>query len=500
MKTMDCKQGTPEWLAVRAQHFCASEASAMLGMSKYLTRNALLRQKKTGDESVVDAAKQRLFDAGHAAEALARPMAEEMIGDELFPATGMLDVDGLPLLASFDGITMDGAIVWENKLWNADLAASISSGDLPATHWPQVEQQLLVSGADRAYFTVSDGTAEKHVGFWYESRPERRSMLIAGWKQFAEDMAAKQVEPAAVEVVTTPMIELPTLYVQAKGEVTDTNLPKFKAQIVEYIGGLNMVPTTDQEFADSKEIAKRLRELGKKMIERKQDMLAQTVTIGEVAKEIDLLAAQANKAALELEKAVEREEAARKARLIDAAKSALAEHVAGLNARLGSNVMPQIPADFVLAIKGKRNLDSMQNAVDTELMRSKLAANTIADRIQINLAILAEYEDKAFLFADRASLLMKEAEDLKAVIAKRIADHVAIQAAAAEKAAQQLPSAATAEPATLAVVPKQPVVTSKEPTSKEPIRKQIDRMLDRMTEAQLHVVFQHLEQTKWRAA
>ena len=46
--THDCAQGSAEWHALRARHFTASEASAMLGVSKYQTRDELLHQKHTG--------------------------------------------------------------------------------------------------------------------------------------------------------------------------------------------------------------------------------------------------------------------------------------------------------------------------------------------------------------------------------------------------------------------------------------------------------------------
>ncbi|MBV5337418.1 MAG: Heme peroxidase, partial [Deltaproteobacteria bacterium] len=64
--------------------------------------------------------------------------------------------------------------VWENKLWNATLAADIEAGVIDDHYWPHLEQQLLVSGASKAYFTASDGTIEKTVGMWYQSVPKRR--------------------------------------------------------------------------------------------------------------------------------------------------------------------------------------------------------------------------------------------------------------------------------------------------------------------------------------
>lgn len=129
MKTLNVQQGSPEWLSLRTNHFTASEAPAMLGLSKYKSRDQLLREKATGLSEEVGAAKQRLFDAGHAAEEAARPIVEQMIGEDLFPATGTQDIEGLPLLASFDGINMAGDTCWENKLFRADLARKPLAGE-----------------------------------------------------------------------------------------------------------------------------------------------------------------------------------------------------------------------------------------------------------------------------------------------------------------------------------------------------------------------------------
>ena len=146
MNIIEAPQGSDLWLAVRAQHFTASEAPAMLGLSKYKTRSDLLREKATGMTEEVDANKQRLFDAGHESEAVARPLAEAFLQEDLFPATGSTEIDGLPLLASFDGLNMEETLVWENKLANERLVTMIALGELDGGYWPQIEQQLAVSG------------------------------------------------------------------------------------------------------------------------------------------------------------------------------------------------------------------------------------------------------------------------------------------------------------------------------------------------------------------
>ena len=78
MEIINVIQGSPEWAAARAMHFCASEAAAALGLSKYTTRAELLRQKATGITPEVSPQQQRIFDAGHEAERAARVHAERI--------------------------------------------------------------------------------------------------------------------------------------------------------------------------------------------------------------------------------------------------------------------------------------------------------------------------------------------------------------------------------------------------------------------------------------
>lgn len=106
MKLLNLTQGSPEWHKERLASFTASEAPAMMGKSKYMTRTELLELKKTGIQKEVSPQTQRIFDKGHATEAMARPIIENRYTEEFFPVTGVIEVDGLRILASFDGINM----------------------------------------------------------------------------------------------------------------------------------------------------------------------------------------------------------------------------------------------------------------------------------------------------------------------------------------------------------------------------------------------------------
>ena len=424
-------QGSPAWHAVRAKHFCASEAAAALGLSKYTTRDELLRQKATGITEEVGAAKQRIFDAGHDAEALARPIAVGIAGTELFPVVGTREVDGMALLASFDGIDILDELIWENKLLNQSLLQQVQAGDLEPHYWLQLEHQLLVSGASRALFTTSDGTPEGTHPLWYESKPERRAQLIAGWRQFAADLAAwapPEAKPAPV-VGKTPE-NLPALLIQVTGAVTASNLPEYKAHALEVFRGINRTLTTDQDFATAESTVKWCADVESCLAAAKDHALSQTATIDELFRTLDDISAEARRTRLELDKLVKARKEEIRGEIVAGGVSALREHIASLNARLGKPYMPQVPADFAGAIKGKRTVESLRGAVNDELARAKIESSAIADRIQINLGTLRELASAhAFLFADTSTIVLKQPEDLTMLVKSRIADHQAAEQA-----------------------------------------------------------------------
>lgn len=432
MITLDLIQGTSNWLAARAQHFTASEAPAMLGLSKYKSRSELLREKATGIVAEVDAATQRRFNAGHESEAATRVWAEQFIGEDLYPITGAREVDGLPLLASFDGLTLDESINWENKLWNEEFSSMVRDGIVPDTHWPQLEQQLLVAEAKKVLFTVSDG-GENIVHLWYESIPERRAKLIAGWKQFAEDVKNYVHVEAEAKVVTGPVETLPAIFVTVEGRVADSNLPAFVRAAHEYIGRINTELKTDADFETA---AKNVNELktGEERLEAvKANALAQTSSIDALFRTIDQIKEEMRAKRLHLDKLVKSEKENQKARIIIEARQAIEDHIAMLNKRIGGAWMPVASAaSFAEAIKGLKSIDSMREKVGNALRNAMLEANMLADQIETNKNVMINGDTDhvtgfGFLFPDFAAVCTKQADDFAALLAMRISNHRAEQ-------------------------------------------------------------------------
>ena len=414
----DAPQGSPAWHAARAKHFCASEAAAALGLSKYTTRDELLRQKATGLTEEVSPAKQRLFDAGHQAEALARPIAEGIAGTEFFPVVATREVEGMPLLASFDGIDLLDEVIWEHKLLNDSLVQQVQAGDLEPHYWLQLEHQLLVSGAQRALFTTSDGTPEGTHPLWYESKPERRAQLIAGWKQFAADLAAwVPPEAAPAPVIGKTPDNLPALLIQVTGAVTASNLPEYKAHALEVFKGINRTLSTDQDFATAESTVKWCADVESRLAAAKEHALSQTATIDELFKTIDDISAEARRTRLELDKLVKARKEEIRGEIVAGGIAALREHIAQLNAAMPVAYMPQVPADFAGAIKGKRTVDSLRSVVNDELARAKIAASEIANRIHANVKTL---QASGLVVHDAAALVLKAPDDLAAIIANRV--------------------------------------------------------------------------------
>lgn len=421
MKVHNVQQGTPEWHALRSSYFTASEAPAMKGASKFQTRNDLLAMKKTGIVPDVTPQQQAAFDRGHATEEMARPLAEEDIGEELYPIVGTSG----NLLASMDGATMLGDVLFEHKLWNEKVVTQIRAGELEPHYYWQLEQQLLVSGAERVLFVCSDGTRDKYVSMEYSPVPGRREELIAGWAQFEQDLGEFVVKQDKVEAIGTAPDQLPALRIDVTGMVTASNLEAFKSHALAVIADINTDLSTDKDFADADATVKWCGEVEDKLKAAKEHALSQTESIDVLFKAIDDITAETRRKRLELEKLVKaRKDMIRSDIVMDAAK-ALQDHIDQINGTLGGRIrMPRIASDFAGAIKGKKSISSLREAADAELARAKIDASRVADGIRVNQASLNELAvDHKFLFQDFQDLALKANDDLVALIKVRINEY-----------------------------------------------------------------------------
>lgn len=434
MKLHDLIQGSPQWLAHRAKHFNASDAPAMMGCSPYKTRTQLLHERHTGLSVEVDAATQRRFDDGHRYEALARLLAEQIIDDTLYPGTGS---EGL-LSASFDGLTLECTIAFEHKSINDELRAvmtpACTGADLPLYYRVQMEHQATVSQCRRVLFMASkwtdDGNLIEERHCWYEPDPKLRAAILAGWEQFAKDLRDYvPVAAAAPAPVGKAPETLPALRIEVTGMVTASNLAEFKETALSAIRSVNRDLSTDADFADAEKAVKWCSDVESRLAAAKDHALSQTASIDALFKAIDDISAEARRVRLELDKLVTRRKAEVKETIVAKAKAAYETHVKVLIAETGGPWIVLGSPDFAGAVKGKRTVASVQDAVDTVLANAKIEADASARRIRAALACLkddgAGYE---FLFSDRLALIGKPLDDLRVLVRARITEHKAKEA------------------------------------------------------------------------
>tara|TARA_Y100001951_G_scaffold105392_1_gene123058 strand:- start:5868 stop:7562 length:1695 start_codon:yes stop_codon:yes gene_type:complete len=422
MKHINVTQGSAEWLALRKEFFTASEAPMMMGDHKNISRNQLLDAKK-GWTTIVDEYLQKLFDKGHATEEAARPLAAADVGEDLFPVTGSLEVEGLALLASFDGLTMFDDVCFEHKLFNKTLAENVLNNVLEPHYYWQLEQQLLVSGAEKCFFVTSDGTKDNWQAMYYVSVPERREALIKGWKQFAIDLESHEPQAKVEKAVTSgPVRELPSINYKMNGLALESNLEAYKQAATNLVALSEKPLETDQDFADAEARQKVFTKAEKDIKDACDRVMGEIDSIDNFVKDMRFISEQIRQARLAEGKQIKaRKEELRKEIYLNAEQEVTKAQFSAaqkVNAKL-----PEIYFDAWNAMKGKRTIESLQDAADTEVAKAKIQIAEFVEVAQANMLVIADNREFDFLFNDWAQIAFKATEDFKTLVTARIATY-----------------------------------------------------------------------------
>lgn len=424
METHDLIQGSSEWHAYRKNHWNASDAPAMLGCSPYKTRTQLLHEVWSGMAADIDTFTQTLFDAGHRYEALARPIAEKIIGQDLYPVTG----SNGKFSASFDGLTMDESINFEHKSLNDVIRAANNAADLPKYLRVQMEQQHMISGAEKTLFMASKWDASdnlvEEVHHWYTPESALADEIVAGWAQFEVDLLTYQPPIEEVKPIADTILHLPALVVQARGEVVASNLPQFQVAAHAFIANIKTDLSTDDDFVNADATVKFCEKVESDLEHAKNATIAQTASIDEVLRIVSQIQEQVRQKRLQISKLIDTKKAQIKETILSDGKCAYAAHVAELEKEITPIRLSVAAPDFVGAMKGKRTLATLQNAVDTALANGKIAANAAAQEVRGKLAwIKATADEYMFLFHDLQAIIGKAKDDFELLVRTRIEQH-----------------------------------------------------------------------------
>jgi putative phage-type endonuclease len=143
-----------EWLKWRNLGIGSSDAPIIMGVSPWSTPYKLWTEK-TGlnkTKSLGNWATQR----GNDLEPIARAKYEFQSGLD-FPAVNMTHATELFMRASLDGYNEEAKIILEIKCPNAKDHALAVSGSVPEKYFPQLQHQLMVTGANEVHYVSYDG-------------------------------------------------------------------------------------------------------------------------------------------------------------------------------------------------------------------------------------------------------------------------------------------------------------------------------------------------------
>ena len=447
-------QGSPEWHALRAEHFCASEATQMMGVSPYGSRDDLLALK-TGHvvrEETTDSQKF-IFAKGHKAEDDIRPFVNSLFGETMFAATG---TNG-KYLASFDGINMLETELWEHKLFNAKLAKAIAAEELPETHYWQLEHQCLVAESDSVVFMISDGTEENEAHCTYTSKPERRKQLIAGWEQFEKDMITFKPKAKVEKVVGESGEGLPAVVYKVEGSLITSNIIEILPAIeLRAKQEMERELSTDQDFADKDTFNKAVKTARadlKSIVEDAKNEFTSFSDFSGAAAQMDTIL---QKLQSHGEKQVKTKKDDLKAKIIADAQVEICTFNNQTNEIIKPVFISQVinsNLDYAGAMKGKRTITSWHSAVNDLNAAYKIQANELIEHVLASMEYINQFDDYKFLFADLNNLVLQSSEALEAIVTSRIDQHKALEAqkeaqrVEAENAAQALAEEANVPPA-----------------------------------------------------
>lgn len=419
--THSVQQGSDEWLKLRKDYYPASLAAAAMGISKFVSRGDLVKHMATGTEQEhSDYTKDVIFKAGHKAEESARLIIESRICEDLFP---VVMTQG-KFLASVDGITLEKDMIFEHKMYNVSLHERVANKELPDQYMPQVQQCLMVTGADKCMFVVSDGTGRNMASMIIRPDSEYQALIKAAWLQVQKEVDA-YVPDVEVQVVEGVCNEFPiAVHAVVTGSVTSSNVKEMEAQAKEYFANFNRTLDTDQDFANAESHIKFCKKVETAMKAAEAGVLNQSIDINELLNSLRNINSLASKDRLFFEKEVKRRKEAIKAELIADAVSDLHKHIASLDEQIAPLTLSR-SHDFNGVIKGLKTTKSVKNSLNSHLAELIIGSNKEAEKLRVNMDWFKNFTTlfKADVFRDISEIAHYEHEAFKALCESRKSDY-----------------------------------------------------------------------------
>lgn len=147
------QQNTDEWLELRRSKIGASDACVVMGVSPWATPYSLWEEKVGLRPSRLPT---KSMQRGNALEEKAREAFTKMTNIVVFDQV-VFHQDYHWMMASLDGIDLEGKNIVEIKCPGPDDHDMAFNGHVPDKYYPQLQHQMEVTGLDQAYYFSFDG-------------------------------------------------------------------------------------------------------------------------------------------------------------------------------------------------------------------------------------------------------------------------------------------------------------------------------------------------------
>ena len=154
MKIIELEQGSPEWLSWRKTVITATDASVILGNNPWDTPY-ICWQRKLG--LIEEKKSNEAMERGKRLEPEARARFIERHGINMYPAV-VESTEFNFLGASLDGLSDCQKYVLEIKCGGDKLHTMAIKGEIPQYYQDQMQHQLFVTGAEKAFYYSYNGS------------------------------------------------------------------------------------------------------------------------------------------------------------------------------------------------------------------------------------------------------------------------------------------------------------------------------------------------------
>lgn len=199
MRIVNLNQNTVKWKDWRGRGVGASDAPAIMGESPWTTPlecwldKTGLREKPEFNAFAIVAMRR-----GQELEPKARELFEKQHGTA-FPAVSAEHKEYAFIRASFDGYNEQENAILEIKCPGKVDHEKAVKGNLPGKYRAQVQQQLLVSGAEKCYYVSWDGQGDEIVVLEVLPDPKYQEELLNALIDFWDKVTTLTMPPVSRE-------------------------------------------------------------------------------------------------------------------------------------------------------------------------------------------------------------------------------------------------------------------------------------------------------------